>query len=407
MSLPTLVKTYQFVNASAVSTVNIAIPAAVDASTTCRNVMWRMVTEMISFASNPWTVVGSSNSIAAGMDAVNRWVTAANVVGAPGAHSWIVLYQAATGLYRTYDMLVAAMNTATIVDSYVLPTGGSTTARPTSTVESVRISSAAWGGLSTSTNNNCVLNVVMSTDGLNTFVWTNAINVCTGLHMMCRPTTPANAWLNPVVTYTLAGTIESQVCSNANVITSGTPSFSARGNGIMTVFGLVKASSSAPVPTLFTSVSDLDHDATFATSTSCTFNAAGQTIVRAAGNWATDGAAVGKLCYVSGTASNNGVKGLITVVTPLTLTVTSGVVNEGSVAANVVGGNGTLPFVDIHVGSLTALNRGVHGQLVDVYLNLATPGTTGDAFPVTGNREWTLVGDVLLPWTNQAAALVA
>jgi hypothetical protein len=48
---------------------------------------------MLGFALSPWVVVGSSNSVAAALDGVDRWVTDANLVwNQPGgAHSWIVL----------------------------------------------------------------------------------------------------------------------------------------------------------------------------------------------------------------------------------------------------------------------------------------------------------------------------
>jgi hypothetical protein len=40
--------------------------------------------------------------------------------------------------------------------------------------------------------------------------------------------------------------------------------------------------------------------------------------------------------------------------------------------------------------------------LRDIYIKPASIGVSGDALPFTGNREWWIVGDLVLPATNTA-----
>jgi hypothetical protein len=95
-----------------------------------------------------WTCAGSSDGVAAGMDAVDRWGAPYNgaklVRAAAGvAHSWIVLRSpvittaaGAMTFYCTIDFSGAADSTPiNLVFSKAAPTGGSITARPTATDE--------------------------------------------------------------------------------------------------------------------------------------------------------------------------------------------------------------------------------------------------------------------------------
>lgn len=107
---------------------------------------------MIGMALSPWTVSGSSNSVAAGMDGVDRWVTSANIVAANEgtAHSWIVLRQ--TGVGQTFEFLFNFGKTnanaaqADMMVSAVGFTGGSITARPTALDEAYLTDSNLNGG---------------------------------------------------------------------------------------------------------------------------------------------------------------------------------------------------------------------------------------------------------------------
>src|SRR5574338_1505169 len=86
MALPTLIKTWQIVR-------NVSIPSLGSTLAHSRRIWKTIKDQMIGFGSNPWTVRGSSNSVAAGMDSVDRWAADANLVWGGGTHSWIVLRQ--------------------------------------------------------------------------------------------------------------------------------------------------------------------------------------------------------------------------------------------------------------------------------------------------------------------------
>lgn len=332
-ALPTLVKSWQYVDSLAAATTNVLVTAAVDASTTCRNAMFEIKRMLTSFSSSPWTVEGSSNSVAAGMDAVDRWVTNTNIVGAtPGtAHSWIVLYQVGTGLRVCIDMSSSTMSSATIVFSPNAFTGGSTTARPTATQEAVQISTTTWGATSGGANNNVYVNAMQSTDGQATIVFTLYQNLCTGLFFANRPSSPSSAWANPVAAMWDGATTESSVCLASHICAAAGNIF-GRGSATMAMFGMIEGSTGGLASAVFTSTNDLDVD---------------------------------------------------------------------------VNGAPTVPFLNVSVGSLTASNRGKHGDLVDMFLGLVTPGVTGDAVPTVGNRQYALIGDLWVPWQAQPAMLVA
>lgn len=91
-----------------------------------------------------WTCAGSSDAVTAGMDGTDRWTSsfdASKIVRATAgnAHSWIVL-QSPNGLgggpwYMCIDHSAAVDYQIAIFFSKTAFTGGSTTARPTSTTE--------------------------------------------------------------------------------------------------------------------------------------------------------------------------------------------------------------------------------------------------------------------------------
>ena len=88
-----------------------------------------------------WTVAGSSNGVAAGMDGVDRWgatFTPANLVRAAEgtAHSWIVLQSpAAFGMWMLLNYNATSEGGAGITLAPAAYTGGSVTAKPTATNE--------------------------------------------------------------------------------------------------------------------------------------------------------------------------------------------------------------------------------------------------------------------------------
>jgi hypothetical protein len=70
MTMPTIEKTWQY--SIAYKTI---IALVTNASTENKVTLLNIKKALCSFANNPWTVTGSSNSTAAGMDAVDRWPT--------------------------------------------------------------------------------------------------------------------------------------------------------------------------------------------------------------------------------------------------------------------------------------------------------------------------------------------
>lgn len=93
-------------------------------------------------AGSAWTCVGSSDSVTAGLDAVDRWGSpfdGTKIVRATAgtAHSWIVLQSpAAMGpVYWCLDWSTTSDVSMTFVWSRTAFTGGSITARPTSSTE--------------------------------------------------------------------------------------------------------------------------------------------------------------------------------------------------------------------------------------------------------------------------------
>lgn len=96
-----------------------------------------------------WTVLGSSDGTTAGLDGTDRWGASFDatklVRASSGAHSWIVLRSPTamgTYYYLTLDYLTSADANVIVVVSKTAPTGGTTSARPTSVDEWVHVSTA-------------------------------------------------------------------------------------------------------------------------------------------------------------------------------------------------------------------------------------------------------------------------
>jgi len=163
MGLPTLSKTWQFnVNNTEVSAAEL---------TWHQTTLYNMKTAMIGFASNPWTVVGSSDSTAASMDATDRWSSSANLVWGTGVHSWIVLANS-TGAQLCFDLKYTSSNPQD-ADIYFSVggnfTGGTTSARPTAADEFNALTGTdplAWfGNSSASSTLDMVWHMLHSNDG--------------------------------------------------------------------------------------------------------------------------------------------------------------------------------------------------------------------------------------------------
>jgi hypothetical protein len=129
----------------------------------------------------PWTVVGSSDASTAGLDGVDRIVTASKWIAAPAssAHSWIVLREPVSGLEVMFNAATAsaAYEAACVVSiapagfsgavtTITVPTGGSVLADLNAGTAPVTL----FGALVPSSLFPVALHFIQSTDGRTTHV---------------------------------------------------------------------------------------------------------------------------------------------------------------------------------------------------------------------------------------------
>ncbi len=172
MALPTVTKSWQFaVNQSfsdgTLATTRTMIRAIKNQLIGAGGLTWTDSTGTTTTPTGNWTVIGSSNGVTAGIDAVDRWAADGDLLfnTAGSAHSWIILQQ--TGISATFQMLIALDNTsfynATISVSHTAYSGGSATANPTSANAVTLASGANWGPSSSAATTR--VHVMRTTDG--------------------------------------------------------------------------------------------------------------------------------------------------------------------------------------------------------------------------------------------------
>ncbi len=227
MGLPTLVKTWQFA-------VNQTVAAQGSGVATDQAILYAVKNILSGFGTLPWTVRGSSNSSAAAMDATDRWTSAAAVVKAGGAHSWIVLRQ--TGIATNFELCLdcnsgAGGSITVVISPSAGFTGGSTTARPTATDEIVLINSTTW---CSGQDVQHQIHAMQSTDGQCTRlqIWRGGTNQCT-FWLFDKPNNPPAGWTNPSVSIAL-GTSSGIVSSYSNL--QGSSNFRGRGSATFNMF---------------------------------------------------------------------------------------------------------------------------------------------------------------------------
>ena len=147
--------------------------SSTDGPTVRKELLFRIKESLIGFARSPWVVVGSSDSVTAGMDGVDRWLTPANIVNGSGGspQSWIVLEQPGLGGMQLQlgvawgpDIAVGRVRVSQ-TGAYV---GSSITAQPTAADEKNILPSQQYFGnysISPSVGADVVLHVMQSTDG--------------------------------------------------------------------------------------------------------------------------------------------------------------------------------------------------------------------------------------------------
>ena len=193
MALPTLSKTWQF-------NVNNQTTAQGTPLADSRKTLRAIKNAMIGFATNPWTVRYSCDSVTAGTagDGVDRWSADTKLVWANAgtAHSWIVLRQ--TGIGTTYELLISCENSTpsnlTLLTSISGFSGGSTTARPTATDELTVASSGQWVSGTDVSNR---WSVMQSTDGQCTRILVGYSGNFTTLIVLDKPNNPTTGWTTP------------------------------------------------------------------------------------------------------------------------------------------------------------------------------------------------------------------
>lgn len=192
MPLPTLAKTWQVSK-------NNTVPALGTSVATSKRT-WRTIKDvMIGFGTMPWTVRGSSNSVAAGMDQVDRWAADSNIVWGTTNRSWIVLRQ--TGMGPNFEICIDLNGSferwGTIALSFGAGfTGGAINARPTATDEFVVVSANdihpegdtqrqihAWQ----STDGECFRLAMCGTNGIP--IW----------WIIEKPRNPRTGWTTPII----------------------------------------------------------------------------------------------------------------------------------------------------------------------------------------------------------------
>ena len=217
MPFPANAKTWQFnVN-------QILVAQATNAIQT--QVLLKAIKDTLKgFAQNPWTVQYSSNagnngagsaaSGAAGTagDLVDRWSVAdqasgagstndVNFAAAGSRHAWMVLRQ--TGIATNFEICIdcnvnaVSQQVTLVVSPSAAFTGGSVTARPTATDETVMFSAATFYGTAQARS---ILHAWQSTDGQCTRInlWsqgqTNSL-----FWILDKPQSPVTGWTNPSI----------------------------------------------------------------------------------------------------------------------------------------------------------------------------------------------------------------
>lgn len=145
-----------------------------------------------------WIVAGSSDSVTAGMDGVDRWVTSANIVWASAAnpHAWMV-YDLPNG---SQILLECNATSATVLRVVLSPSGsfagGDVTTRPTAADENVVLNNLNFG------NNNAAASTwhfIRSVDGERVYFIQCRTGVGKFIWVFAVPDDPVSGWPIPIV----------------------------------------------------------------------------------------------------------------------------------------------------------------------------------------------------------------
>ncbi len=193
MGIPTLTKTWQLL-------VNQNPGFSSTYTELAQRVLWGIKERLIGVASNPWTVLGSSDAVSANLSGTDLWIDYADLVWSTGNHSWIILKQA--GIASNFQLCISLDRTDedTIIMVYSPAagfTGGTISARPTATDEHVFANGVRWLGSSSANFRSLPFHVFQSSDGECTRVVVCCANRVISLWMFEKPRNPPAGWTNP------------------------------------------------------------------------------------------------------------------------------------------------------------------------------------------------------------------
>lgn len=345
MALPVKAKTWQY-------NLNVVIANTGVVATLNQRVIFYIKQALVAFASFPWAVQYSCDSVTAGTagDGIDRWITEANVIrsvstGATGVRSWIVLKQA--GIASNFQMLISVApqgvgtgsTSAFMCSIYVSAsagfTGGTTTARPTATDETIVFEANSMGGGVVSLVAPNILNVMQSTDGQLTRIVIFSQNVPWMVLALDKPAnTPASGWSVPFVAVPLVNT------------------------------------AGGAFPANYTGQAYWSTPATAVVRTRIGVAPATRTLVLTA----------------EGTTSVQGVSDT----------------NYGHVANELTG---EWPFWPLGVACVTSPSRGRHATMVDMWAGSAAV-PTGDTYDAR-SKDFIQVGPLILPWDGATTPVTA
>jgi hypothetical protein len=196
MALPTLSKSWTILS-------NVAVPLSLNAQDANRRYIWTWKEKLVVLG---WSLVGSGNATTSGMDAVDRWVSYADIVfdNYSGPKSWVVLQKSSIG--TTFQVLIwmyGYVHEARFCSMWVSSVGfgtahggtdGSTTTRPTATDETqifdatdVFIGNSAYSDA-------CRLYMWQSSDGQMLY-WARLLrSMCVSFGFMGKPKNPPAEW---------------------------------------------------------------------------------------------------------------------------------------------------------------------------------------------------------------------
>lgn len=194
-----------------------------------RDTLWAIKEALVNADSNPWTVIGSSDSVTSGMDAVDRWVSASNIVYRTTSNtpmSWICLQQ--TGIGPTFqivlyveDILAADpgrenFNLVANSGGYGVANGGTDGAvngipQASDSSKNLGINGTDWHGAEGGSDTDKMLTCISSTDGACTRIVISQESTAIPITAIGieAPRDPNSSWETPAVLYCLKQTVAS------------------------------------------------------------------------------------------------------------------------------------------------------------------------------------------------------